>query len=145
MVGRKRFGIVVLILLIAFPAVSYALCEVTLQWDPNKPNPEGYLLFGREAGQNYDYNNPWWQGDETFTRCTIDQLREDRTYFFVVRAYVGNDVSGNSNEVRFSYNNTNTNDGDSSSLSTNSTSSVAGSGGGGSGSGCFIRSLLGSD
>ncbi len=140
-VGRKRFGIVVLLFLVAFPALSYALCEVTLRWDANYPSPEGYLIFGREAGQSYDYNDPWWQGDSSFTQCTIDQLREDRTYYFVVRAYAGNDVSGNSNEVRFSYNEPVSDSTAASSLSNNSASSAGGSGGGG----CFIHSLLGSE
>jgi len=139
-VGLKRFGIFVLLLLIAFPAVSYALCEVTLQWDANNPAPHGYLIFGREEGQDYDYNDPLWQGDYSFTQCTIDQLREDRAYFFVVRAYVGDDVSGDSNEVRYSYRDPDTNNGIPSSLSNNSVSSA---GGGGSGAGCFIHSLLG--
>ena len=138
-VGRNRIGIVVLLLLIAFPAVSYALCEVSLQWDANNPSPEGYLLFGREEGQSYDYNNPWWQGDDSFTQCTIDQLSEDRTYFFVVRAYVGNDLSGDSNEVRFSY--ADANSGAPSSLTNSGTASA----GGGSGGGCFLHSLLGSE
>jgi len=125
--------------LIAFPAVSHALCEVTLKWNANNPSPEGYLLFGREEGQSYDYNNPWWQGDYSFTQCTIDQLSEDRTYFFIVRAYVGNDLSGDSNEVRFSY--ASANSGAPSSL----TNSGAASSGGGSGAGCFLHSLLGSE
>ena len=141
--SRNRIGILVLLLLVAFPAISHALCDVDLQWDANNPAPEGYLLFGREEGQSYDYNDPWWQGDNSFTQCTIDQLREDRTYFFVVRAYVGNDVSGDSNEVRFSY--ADGTNGSPSSLSNNSVSTVGSSSGGGSGAGCFLQSLLGSE
>jgi len=135
--GRHRIGIIILLFLIAFPGVSHALCQVTLQWDANNPAPDGYMVFGREASQAFDYNNPWWQGDASFTRCIIDQLEEDRTYFFVVRAYAGNDSSGDSNEVTFNYSSS----GNSSLNNANTTSSSGSSGGG---AGCFIRSLFGS-
>jgi len=137
-VGRYRIGIVILLLLIAFPVAGYALCQTTLQWDANNPDPDGYMVFGREEGQAYDYEFPWWQGEHAFSQCTIDNLDEDKTYFFVVRAYVsnsdgGDDVSGDSNEVRFAYNDSST------SLSNDGGSSSGGS----SGAGCFIQSLIG--
>ena len=115
-----------LLLLIGIPLTSHADGNVTLRWDANNPTPEGYQLYGREEGQNYDYEDPWWQGDSTFTQATIDELSEDKTYFFVVRAFDGDIVSGNSNEVRYSYR-------DIDNLST---------AGGGSGSGCFIQLLF---
>jgi len=141
-VGRYRIGIVILLLLIAFPVTGHALCQVTLQWDANNPAPDGYMLFGREEGQGYDYNTPWWQGDHSFTQCTLDQLDESKTYYFIVRAYLNNtniniDVSGDSNEVRFVYSD------NSSSLNNNTLSTNSGSSSGGSGAGCFIQSLLG--
>ena len=134
-ISRCRIGIFILSLLIAFPAASHALCEVTLQWDTNTPTPEGYLVFGREEGQSYDYDDPWWRiVDPDFVQCTIDQLDESKTYYFVVRAYVNEDVSGDSNEVRFAY--------------TDSSSALDNSSDGGSssralGAGCFIQSLFG--
>ena len=59
--------------------------QVTLEWSPNsEPDLAGYTLFCREQGQNYDYTNPCWEG--TDTACTIYDLDETKTYFFVVRA-----------------------------------------------------------
>ncbi len=59
--------------------------QVTLEWSPNsEPDLAGYTLFCREQGQNYDYANPSWEG--TDTTCTIYELDETKTYFFVVRA-----------------------------------------------------------
>ena len=140
LVRKNKIGIAILLLLFAIPSVSYALCQVTLQWDPNAPSPDGYLVFCRQEGQSYDYDDPIWQGgDDTITHCTIDNLEEDKTYFFVVRAYVGYDESGDSNEVRFSY----ASSGSSSSLSGINTTGTASASGGGSGAGCFINSLLG--
>jgi PKD repeat protein len=59
--------------------------QVTLEWSPNsEPDLAGYSLFCREQDQNYDYANPCWEG--TDTTCTIYDLNETKTYFFVVRA-----------------------------------------------------------
>lgn len=111
-------------------SVSSAIgAQLTLAWDANNPAPEGYQVYGREEGQDYDYDDPWWQGDSTFTQCTIDELSENKTYFFVVRAFQNDDVSSDSNEVRFPY-------------SDNHNIGTVGTAGGGSGSGCFIQSLF---
>ena len=59
--------------------------QVTLEWSPNtEPDLAGYTLFCCEQGQNYDYTNPCWEGSDT--ACTIYDLDETKTYFFVVRA-----------------------------------------------------------
>lgn len=59
--------------------------QVTLEWSPNsEPDLAGYTLFCREQGQNYDYTHPCWEGRDT--TCTIYDLDETKTYFFVVRA-----------------------------------------------------------
>jgi PKD repeat protein len=64
---------------------SLGSTQVTLEWSPNsEPDLAGYTLFCREQGQNYDYANPCWEG--TDTTCTIYDLDETKTYFFVVRA-----------------------------------------------------------
>ena len=83
------------------PAMGIADCQVTLQWDPNDPVPQGYRLYQRTANQAYDYADYIDTG--TATTCTISELSEDTTYFFVVRAYVGSDLSGDSNEVEFNF------------------------------------------
>lgn len=70
-----------LLLLFGIPQTVLADCEVTFRWDANSSAPEGYQLYGREEGQYYDDNDPWWQGDSTFTQCTIDGLSENKTYF----------------------------------------------------------------
>ncbi len=73
--------------------------DITLQWSPNsEPDLAGYKVFVREKGQSYDYNTPYWETVEP--RCTIYDLVETKTYYFVVRAFdnAGN-TSGNSNEV----------------------------------------------
>lgn len=145
-VGKRSLGLFTLLFLIAIPAVSYALCEATLKWDPSSSNAEGYYVFGREEGQDYDYDEPWWQGDKTFTECTIEELDEDKTYFFVVRAYAGEAMSDDSNEVRFSYNDASNNDNPdidnvSDSLSDGGTNSTS-VGYPDTSGGCFISSLF---
>lgn len=72
---------------------------VTLAWDANDPVPDGYHIYQRTEGQAYDYSQPVWT--TTSTTATIYNLSYDTTYYYVVRAYVGTDASGDSNEVSF--------------------------------------------
>ena len=130
--AKSKILTFILLILILTPLTSHADCDVTLQWDTSNPAPEGYQVYGREEGQDYDYDAPWWQGDSTFTQCTVDALDESKTYFFVVRAFSADEASADSNEVRYAYAS------DSSSLSGNDTANGAGSG---SSAGCFIQSL----
>jgi len=74
--------------------------EVTLAWDAVDPAPDGYRIYQRIDGQAYDSTQPAWTGSNA--SCTIYNLNYDTTYFFVVRAYVGTDESGDSNEISFS-------------------------------------------
>ena len=68
--------------------------DLSFEWDLNtEPDLAGYRVFYREKGQNYDYNNPAWQG--TQTTCTITDLNENTTYYFVSKAY---DTAGNESE-----------------------------------------------
>jgi hypothetical protein len=119
--AKKMLNILIFLLLIGAPSISNAACQVTLEWDSNDPDLEGFQVFGREAGQDYDYQIFWWQGDDSFNQCTIEGLDEDKTYYFVIRALAGDDMSGDSNEVRFAYKDKN---------------------GDAGGSGCYIQSLL---
>jgi hypothetical protein len=85
-------------------SVMAQAAQVTLAWDPNSPAPEGYRIYQRLGGEGYDYTAPVWpkSGDDpTQTSCTISGLDDDASYFFVVRAFVGNDESGDSNEVNY--------------------------------------------
>jgi hypothetical protein len=103
-VTAKRIVLCFMILfLIGFPLTSHASYEVTLYWSTSDQDLEGYQVFGREEGQDYDYETPWWQGDGSFNQCAIDELDERKTYFFVVRAFAGDDMSADSNEVRYAY------------------------------------------
>ena len=140
MIGRilrkHTLKLFTLFFIIAFPAISYALCEATLEWDPTNSSAHGYYVFGREEDQDYNYDEPWWQGDHSFSSCTIEDLEENKTYFFVVRAFANDDMSADSNEVRFS-----SQDDVSSSLSNGESS---GSSFHGASSGCFINTIFGS-
>lgn len=92
-----------LALLIIGTAFSHA-GQVTLAWDPNSPTPDGYRIFQRDEGGQYDYSKPVWPTDgqkHTETTCNINNLTEGQTYYFVIRAYVGMDESGDSNEVAY--------------------------------------------
>ncbi|MGD9247105.1 MAG: fibronectin type III domain-containing protein, partial [Desulfobacteraceae bacterium] len=85
------------------PTISLA-AQVTLAWDPNSTSPDGYLVFKRIDGQEYNYNEPAWPedgNDHTETTCTIEGLTEGVTYHFVVKAYIGDAESGDSNEISY--------------------------------------------
>ena len=84
------------VLLLA-PGLSWADRQVTLAWDANDPEPEGYRVFCRTAGETYNYSHPIW--DSTGTTCTLIGLDEFTDYAFVVRAYDGNLESADSEEV----------------------------------------------
>ena len=79
------------------PGLSWADRQVTLAWDANDPEPEGYRVFCRRAGETYNYSHPIW--DSTGTTCTLIGLDEFTDYAFVVRAYDGNLESADSEEV----------------------------------------------
>ena len=77
-----------------FPAGIARGFELSFAWDANtEPELAGYRVFFRQEGQNYDYNNPAWDGTETI--CTINGLDDNFTYYFVSRAY---DIYGNESE-----------------------------------------------
>jgi len=88
-------------LLVAFPLIVSA-AQVTLQWNPNNPAPDGYNLYQRTGGQAYNYSSPVNPSAITGTTYTVSNLQDGTTYFFVVRAFVGTSQSGDSNEVQFS-------------------------------------------
>jgi hypothetical protein len=79
------------------PANSSMALDITLAWDPSSSDVDGYKAFYREVGHTYDYSQPVWEGWET--ACTIYDLDDETTYYFVVRAYNELGESGNSNEA----------------------------------------------
>ena len=90
-----NLGLVVLLALV--PANSSMALDISLAWEPSSSDVEGYRAFCREAGRNYDYSQPAWQGSET--TCMIYGLEDETTHYFVVRAYNQLGESGNSNEA----------------------------------------------
>ena len=83
-------------------AATYSVPQTTgvsLTWDHNDPKPEGYRVYQRQSGQNYDYANPVWDG--TDNQAQVYNLAYDTTYYFVVRAYDGSLTSVDSEEVSF--------------------------------------------
>jgi hypothetical protein len=84
--------------------------QVTLAWDPSSNKDlAGYRVFCREKDQDYDYGTPAWEAEigeqdklpnPDEPTCTIYDLDEDTTYYFVARAFdTSGDESGDSNEV----------------------------------------------
>jgi len=89
-----------LFLILIFPTQAHS-ADVTLAWDKNpESNIAGYRLFSRLNNQNYDFMNPDWEGSGT--QYTINGLKDNTDYFFVIRAFstAGNE-SSNSNEVSY--------------------------------------------
>jgi hypothetical protein len=91
-------SLLVLALVLCFHIPAQA-AQVTLAWNANSPTPDGYRLFQRTQGSTYNYSAPVWSG--TGTSCTLANLTDSTSYLFVVRAFVGSDISGDSNEIAF--------------------------------------------
>ena len=98
MLSNLKFILSVIFLFINLTVPVYAI-DITLQWSPNnEPELAGYRVFYREEGQSYNYDTPYWETTNNF--CTIYDLDETKTYYFVVRAFDANEFeSTNSNEV----------------------------------------------
>ena len=86
------------LIILACSSAAHAL-QVTLGWEvPVTGPPDGYRVFSRLEGQNYDYGEPVWEGSAT--TCTLTDL-QDTTTHFVVRAYNSYGESDDSNEVTY--------------------------------------------
>ena len=86
---------------ILFPMNNAYSMDITLAWDQNtEPNLAGYRIFCREENQPYNYQTPSWEGADT--TCTINDLDDAGTYYFVARSFDNDEnESYNSNEVRY--------------------------------------------
>jgi len=93
---KKRI-LIILLAVLGFFSIALADQTVTFQWDANSPTPDGYRLFQRTQDTTYDYATPVWQGSETSHSLTLPK----GSYAFVVRAFVADNQSGDSNEVLF--------------------------------------------
>ena len=92
------------ITIILFASSFTQAAQVSLAWDPNDPVPDGYRVFQHSEGEPYDYSSPVWPrpGDNPrAATCTIGNLADDTKYYFVVRAYIGDVESSDSQEVSF--------------------------------------------
>lgn len=91
--------LLIFVLLFFGSVTSGYTIDVTLKWIPNnEPNLAGYKVFYRQEGQSYNFTDPYWETTEP--TCTIYDLDETKTYYFVVRAFSHEDFqSDNSNEV----------------------------------------------
>ena len=98
----SKVSFLLLLMLLLSPATVAHGLDLSFAWDANtEPDLAGYRVFYRQEGQNYDYNNPAWEGTET--NCTIAGLDDNTTYYFVSRAYDTYD-NESENSVELSYN-----------------------------------------
>jgi hypothetical protein len=107
---KKRIGIFVLLNVLFLSVFQLHADKITLAWDANNPSPDGYRLFMRINDGAYDYDSP-----VVFERFPNGNIASDLTtiqvpglegvpynktkYYFVLRAFLGTDESGDSNEV----------------------------------------------
>ncbi len=85
--------------LVAVTATSGLSASIWVRWDANDPAPEGYRIYHRKGVQPYDYSSSFWDG--TSTTCELTGLEEGVTHHFVVRAYVDDLESADSDEVDY--------------------------------------------
>jgi hypothetical protein len=90
------FSLSILFIFMANPVRS---AQITLQWDPNDPAPQGYQLYHRVEGDTYNYAQPVYNG--THATAAVEVPDDGQRHFFVVRAYEGSNFSGDSNEAAF--------------------------------------------
>ncbi len=90
----KKLVLLTTLLFLWLPALAAAK-EITLIWDPSPDETVvGYRVYMRGAGEDYDFDDP--EKEVTDNQATIGGLNENRTYFFVVRAF---DADGNEGEI----------------------------------------------
>jgi hypothetical protein len=65
------------------PVLAHALTPVTVAWDANNPEPQGYILSWGTASGNY----PNSKDVGNVTEYTIADLQEGVTYYFAAKAY----------------------------------------------------------
>ncbi len=94
----RCFNLLFKLLLFFFFITPWAQAEdITLAWDASDSQAVTYCVYQRTSDSSYDYNTCAYEGTET--TCNIKNLAPDTQYFFVVRACLGDDQSGDSNEV----------------------------------------------
>lgn len=76
--------------------------DITLQWDyPDDSKVDGFIVFMRTVGVDYDYNTPLIKTGPTARAAKVsvkENPGEITSYFFVARAFRADRQSDNSNE-----------------------------------------------
>ncbi len=95
MVSKKLAVIVAAFISFLLASNSLYAATIHLAWDPSSGTVNGYrIYYGTSSG---NYPNRVEVGN--VTECTISDLQDGITYYFVARAYNDYGESGNSNEV----------------------------------------------
>jgi len=96
-IGLLAMGFVVCLTLIVASEREAHSGEIVLTWTASTGNVEGYRVFWRLDGQEYDYQNPDWEGSENI--CRIYGLEDCQRYHFVVYAFNNIGISDPSDEL----------------------------------------------
>ena len=74
--------------------------KVRLTWSPITDSTiDGFKVFYRTEDGEYNYNLPECTASANSTSCDLIGLPPGKTLYFVVRSFLGNEMSENSNEV----------------------------------------------
>ncbi len=77
---------IIIIFIILISSKDVFSFNVQIIWDKNEEEDvAGYKIFCREEDQNYNYDVPVWVG--TDVTCSIYELDDKVTYYFVARAF----------------------------------------------------------
>lgn len=99
---KRPFLIICVIFVMLVPAISFADTAIAeFSWGPSISQPEGYRIFVREVNQEYDYQSPAAQVSGTTLTAQVTDLEVDKQYAAVCRAFAGNNMSVNSDEIIF--------------------------------------------
>ena len=96
---NKLILLLIALILLGVPALAAAK-EITLIWDPSPDETVvGYRVYMRGPGEDYDFDEP--EKEVTDNKAVIRGLDENKTYFFVVRAFDADDNEGEVSEEVF--------------------------------------------
>ncbi len=97
-IKKRIFLFTVTFLLCHFATAGFIHAgHLVISWQQADPAPEGYRIYHRMEGQTYDYTQPIWTGSDE--SADIKNLETEVTHYFVVRAFIDNLESEDSDEV----------------------------------------------
>jgi len=91
----RKLPIIGLIFLVFLAGPAFA-GGINLAWDYPYDQPDGFRLYARQSGGEYDEPILEIAGDTLTGFVTVPTAGQ---WYFVCRAYIGNQESANSNEV----------------------------------------------